>query len=97
MDSLRVSLRKRQNDELIEVGGPEPRRIVNGEHVSAINCEKLGLANKVFEEENFTDEVDTWAHGLAKRSPLVVKGTKELLRFSKHNDYWSTFNKEIKS
>ena len=36
------------------------------------------------------------AHRLAKRSPLVSKGTKELLRFSKQNDYWSTFNKEIK-
>ena len=70
--------------------------IVNGEHVSATECEKLGLANKVFAEENFTEEVDLWAHRLAKRSPLVAKGTKELLRFSKHNDYWSTFNKEIK-
>ena len=70
--------------------------IINGEHVSATECEKLGLANKVFAEENFTEEVDSWAHSLAKRSPLVAKGTKELLRFSKHNDYWSTFKKEIK-
>ena len=70
--------------------------IINGEHVSAIECEKCGLANKVFEEENFINEVETWAYSLAKRSPLVAKGTKELLRFSKHNDYWSTYNKEIK-
>ena len=70
--------------------------IINGEHVSASECEKLGLANKIFKENNFMNEVESWAKKLAKRSPLVAKETKELLRYSKYNDYWATFNKEIK-
>ena len=70
--------------------------IINGEHVSASECEKLGLANKIFKENNFMNEVESWAKKLAKRSPLVAKETKELLRYSKYSDYWSTFNKEIK-
>ena len=70
--------------------------IINGEHVSASECEKLGLANKIFKENNFMNEVESWAKKLAKRSPLVAKETKELLRYSMNSDYWSTFNKEIK-
>ena len=70
--------------------------IINGEHVSASECEKLGLANKIFKQNNFMNEVESWAKKLAKRSPLVAKETKELLRYSKYSDYWSTFNKEIK-
>ena len=42
------------------------------------------------------NEVKSWANKLAKRSPLVAKETKELLRYSMNSDYWSTFNKEIK-
>ena len=45
---------------------------------------------------SFMNEVESWAKKLAKRSPLVAKETKELLRYSKYSDYWSTFNKEIK-
>ena len=62
--------------------------------MSATECEKLGVANKVFAEENFTEEVDSWAHRLAKR--LLSKRNKRTSTFFKNNDYWSTFNKEIK-
>ena len=68
--------------------------IINGEHLSASDCEKLGLANKTFEENNFFSEVENWVQTLAKRSPLVSKESKQLLRFSQYNDYWDTYNKE---
>ena len=68
--------------------------IINGEHLSASDCEKLGLANKIFEENNFFSEVENWVQNLAKRSPLVSRESKQLLRFSQNNDYWATYNKE---
>ena len=46
--------------------------IVHGEHINSEDCEKYGLANKIFQEETFQEESTAWARELVKRSPLAM-------------------------
>ena len=71
--------------------------IVKGEHISSADCEKYGLANKVFFEERFTEETQDWALELVKRSPLAMIEAKKLLRLAQKSSYWDIFDAEAEA
>jgi len=50
-----------------------------GAEVSADEAERTGLINKVFEDENFDDEVETYVRRFAKLSRSAVSLSKSLL------------------
>ena len=71
--------------------------IIKGEHISSFDCEKYGLANKVFSEEQFIEETQDWAGELVKRSPLAMIEAKRLLRLAQKSSYWDIFDAEAEA
>ena len=65
--------------------------IVEGRHLSASECLKSGLANKIFSEKGFEDELLKWAQALSERSPLAAAGAKRLLRGCFNSSYDQAF------
>jgi 2-(1,2-epoxy-1,2-dihydrophenyl)acetyl-CoA isomerase len=56
--------------------------IVEGGHITAAECLRYGIANKVFNVDSMEEETLNWATALSKRSPLAAEGSKRLLRKS---------------
>tara|TARA_B100000902_G_C27292697_1_gene908097 strand:- start:632 stop:1408 length:777 start_codon:yes stop_codon:yes gene_type:complete len=71
--------------------------IVQGKHINSEDCEKYGLANKVFKEEKFQEESLAWARELTERSPLAIVEAKRLLRLCQNNTYWDIFDAEAEA
>ena len=71
--------------------------IIKGEHIGSFDCEKYGLANKVFSEEQFIEETQDWAGELVKRSPLAMIEAKRLLRLAQKSSYWDIFDAEAEA
>ena len=71
--------------------------IIQGEHINSAECKKNGLANKIFGERKFKDEVKAWAQELVKRSPLAAVEAKRLLRLSQESNYWDIFDSEAEA
>ncbi|SHK67452.1 2-(1,2-epoxy-1,2-dihydrophenyl)acetyl-CoA isomerase [Shimia gijangensis] len=61
-----------------------PRRalqaIVEGQKLSANECQDLGMATKVAREGQAVNEALLWAHELAARAPLATAAAKRLIR-----------------
>ena len=54
--------------------------IVEGRYLSATECLKSGLANKIVSDDDFEDELFNWGQKLSERAPLASTGAKRLLR-----------------
>jgi 2-(1,2-epoxy-1,2-dihydrophenyl)acetyl-CoA isomerase len=54
--------------------------IIEGQKINASDCEKFGIASKVFTPDVLDDETLAWAHSLSERAPMSVTATKRLLR-----------------
>lgn len=55
-----------------------------GRHVGGNEAEKIGLVNRAFTDEaEMLDAVRAIAQTIAAKSPLAIRGTKEVLRYSR--------------
>jgi enoyl-CoA hydratase/carnithine racemase len=48
-----------------------------GDHISAAECERIGLVNKVVSQEELLPTAFEWADRLCRNGPLAVRATKE--------------------
>lgn len=54
--------------------------IAEGERLNAVQCLKLGLANKVTTDDELLPTVQAWAEKLANRAPIALANSKYALR-----------------
>ena len=67
---------------------------IEAKRITAADCLKYGIANKVVPLEELESKTLEWAHKLAKRSSQSLNHTKRLMRESLQVSYWDTFNNE---
>ena len=53
---------------------------IEGGHLTADDCLRYGLANKIYSDSNFDSETYKWALSLSERAPLASAAAKRLLR-----------------
>ncbi len=68
--------------------------IVSGSHLSADECLNFGLANKVFIDEKFFEEVTHWASQISLRAPLAATSAKKVMREKSFGNYCEAFESE---
>ncbi len=81
---------------LPNVVGPANARelLLTGRTVDADEALRLGLVSQVFAAEDFADEVDTIAAGIAGTAPIASRYTKVALRDRGHADFESAIQWE---
>ena len=67
---------------------------IEAKKISAQDCLKYGIANKVVPNEELESKTFEWAAKLAKRSSQSLSHTKKLMRDSLNVSYWDTFQNE---
>ena len=67
---------------------------IEAKKISAEDCLKYGIANKVVSRDELEKETLKWAHKLSKRSSQSLNHTKRLMRESLEVGYWNTFHNE---
>ena len=67
---------------------------IEAKKISAEECLKYGIANKVVAEDELENITLEWATKLSKRSSQSLNHTKRLMRESLHIGYWDTFHNE---
>jgi len=67
---------------------------IEAQCIEAAECLQLGLANRVVPDENLLDHTMEWAAQLAKRAPLSMAYTKQLMRDSYTQSFAETFTAE---
>ena len=67
---------------------------IEAKKISAEECLKYGIANKVVAKDELENITLEWAIKLSKRSSQSLKHTKRLMRESLHIGYWDTFHNE---
>ena len=70
--------------------------IVSGSHLSAEECLNYGLANKIFEDGSFIDDVRNWAEELSQRSPLAASAAKQVMREDTFKAFCDRFTHEAR-
>tara|TARA_B100001094_G_C18180664_1_gene800718 strand:- start:1125 stop:1898 length:774 start_codon:yes stop_codon:yes gene_type:complete len=67
---------------------------IEAKKISAKDCLKYGIANKVVPLEELEATTLEWAKNLAKRSSQSLNHTKRLMKESLQASYWDTFHSE---
>ena len=67
---------------------------IEAKKISAEECLKYGIANKVVAKDELENITLEWAVKLSKRSSQSLNHTKRLMRESLHIGYWDTFHNE---
>ena len=67
---------------------------IEAKKISAEECLKYGIANKVVAKDELENITLEWAIKLSKRSSQSLNHTKRLMRESLHIGYWDTFHNE---
>ena len=67
---------------------------IEAKKITAQDCLKYGIANKVVPAEELESKTFEWAEKLAKRSSQSLSHTKRLMRDSLYVSYWDTFQNE---
>ena len=67
---------------------------IEAKKITAQDCLKYGIANKVVPIEELEPKTFEWAKKLAKRSSQSLSHTKRLMRDSLYVSYWDTFQNE---
>ena len=67
---------------------------IEAKKISAEECLKFGIANKVVTKDELENITLEWAIKLSKRSSQSLNHTKRLMRESLHIGYWDTFHNE---
>ena len=68
--------------------------IIEGGHLTADDCLRYGLANKIYSDSNFDSETYKWALSLSERAPLASAAAKRLLRGCFNVNYDEAFSAE---
>ena len=68
----------------------------SGKKISGEDCYKLGLTNKLVEDDKILEEAINWAQELAKKPTLAIGITKEDMMFSINNSLHDTIAFEAK-
>lgn len=64
-----------------------------GRKVPGVEAERIGLANRCFaDRETMMDEVMKTARTIASKSPLSIRGTKEVLRYARDHSVEDSLN-----
>ena len=69
---------------------------VECERIPAARCVELGLANKAVPADQLQDAALEWAEVLARRAPLSVAATKQVMRFAADHDWSDAYDMEAK-
>ncbi len=64
------------------------------EPISGLDAVAWGVANKAFKEEEFMDSVKKLAEKIAKKSPIALDKTIQLINYGKHERYYEGVKKE---
>ena len=67
---------------------------IEAKKISAVDCLKYGIANKVVSRDELEAVTLEWAHKLSRRSSQSLNYTKRLMRESLEVGYWNTFHNE---
>ena len=67
---------------------------IEAKKISAEECLKYSIANKVVAKDELENITLEWATKLSKRSSQSLNHTKRLMRESLHIGYWDTFHNE---
>ena len=67
---------------------------IEAKKITAEECLKYGIANKVVSSDKLESKTLEWAKKLAKRSSQSLEHTKKLMRESLAVSYWDTFHNE---
>jgi enoyl-CoA hydratase len=79
------------------VGAPKAAEmLLTSEPISGADAVNLGLANRVVPEESLIEESLKLAKKIAKKSPVSVKSTLQLLNFSKSDRFYEGVKLEAK-
>ena len=68
--------------------------IVEGGYLSANDCKKYGIANKVVKDDRLASDARKWANALSERAPLANDAAKRLLRRVSEKTYEEAFISE---
>ena len=68
----------------------------SGKKINGEDCHKLGLTNKLVEDDKILEEAINWAKELAKKPTLAIGITKEDMMFSINNSLHDTIAFEAK-
>ena len=68
--------------------------IVEGGYLSAKDCKKYGIANKVVKDDQLASDARQWADALSERAPLANEAAKRLLRRVSEKTYVEAFISE---
>ena len=67
---------------------------IENERISADECLRIGLANKVVMDENLEKETDNWAKKIIKQSSQSLMYSKKIMREVNDKSFLETFMKE---
>lgn len=66
---------------------------LSGRNVDAAEAERIGLVNRRYNSyEEMVDAVSELAQNIARKSPLAVRGTKEMIRYSRDHSVDDALN-----
>lgn len=66
---------------------------LSGRNVTAAEAERIGLVNRAYNSyEEMIDSVSELAQSIARKSPLAVRGTKEMIRYSRDHSVDDALN-----
>jgi len=68
--------------------------IAESQRLSAVQCEQLGMVNRVVAPAQLHDETLTWAKSLTKQAPLTLRYSKQLLREAQTLSLAETMDRE---
>ncbi len=68
---------------------------IESERVPAARCVELGLANRTAPAATLVDDAVAWGEALAKRAPLSLAATKEVMRFAMENGWGASYDLEV--
>ncbi len=68
--------------------------LLTSEPISGVEAVKWGLANKAYPEEELFDKARELAVKIAKKSPIAVKATIELLSYTKDDSFYKGVERE---
>jgi 2-(1,2-epoxy-1,2-dihydrophenyl)acetyl-CoA isomerase len=67
---------------------------IEAKRISADECEKHGVVNKVVDADMLESETAAWASIIAARSPTAVRETKRLMRLAMDKGYFEVYEAE---
>ena len=71
--------------------------LLTSDPISGSEAVRLGLANQVFEEDELLSKTLKLAKKIAKKGPVAVKATLNMLQFSKHSSFYEGVQAESDS